>query len=263
MKYCTKEWYQTMQNTSFHLLLKVSKKAEVFSEEYYQKLYAKKETEHLRMNQNALEVKFEDIFSPEEFPTSEAFEFAREDFEQERTKFDPEETKQKFREAQDYNIELLKTSLPEEILAKVADIRVLALDVCTAEVKKLITKFCKNNEKEVELAFKKLAKAEQEQFGENPPEFTNESFHDCEITALEKSGKDIVIRLDNSGGFTDCKGIVFKNAEIIEQDGDLSGAWWLYDEIYKTDNGFEIHALLQNDELMYLTIKCENTEFIR
>ena len=56
---------------------------------------------------------------------------------------------------------------------------------------------------------------------------------------------------------------MFKNAEIIEQDGDLSGAWWLYDEIYKTDNGFEIHALLENDELMYLTIKCEKTEFIR
>ena len=263
MKYCTKEWYQTMQKTDFHLLLKVSKKAEVFSEEYYKELYAKRETEQLRMDEEVSKVKFEEICSEEEFVSHEEFENARKDYEKNSLKFDPEETKKNFRTAQDYNIELLKTSLPEEILAKVADIRVLALDVCTAEVKRLITKFCKNNEKTVELTMKKLTKAEQEQFGENPPEFTDESFHDCQITALEKSGKDIVIKLDNSGGFTDCKGIVFKNAEIIEQDGDLSGAWWLYDEIYKTDNGFEIHALLENDELMYLTFICEKTEFIR
>jgi len=28
MKYMTKEWYQTMQKTSFHLLLRVTKQAE-------------------------------------------------------------------------------------------------------------------------------------------------------------------------------------------------------------------------------------------
>lgn len=263
MKYCTKEWYQTMQKTDFHLLLKVSKKAEVFSEEYYRELYVKKETEQMRMDEEVSKVTFEEICFEEEFPSHEEYDKARKDFEKNSTKFDPEETKKNFRVNFEESIEYLKSSLPADILAKVADIRVLALDCCTAEVKRLITKFCKNNEKTVELAMKKLEKAEQEQFGENIPYFASESFHDCLITSLEKSGKDIVIKLDNSGGFTDCTGIVFKNAEIIEQDGDLSGAWWLYDEIYKTDNGFEIHALLENDELMYLTLKCEKTEFIR
>ena len=40
MKYCTKEWYLTMQHTSMHLLLKPSERAAEFSEEYFQELYA-------------------------------------------------------------------------------------------------------------------------------------------------------------------------------------------------------------------------------
>ena len=107
-----------------------------------------------------------------------------------------------------------------------------------------------------------LMEAEKREFGDEMPEFTKESFHDCEITALEKDGGDIVIRF-NTGGFTDCKGVIFKNAEIVEQDGELEGAYWLYDEIYKAENGFEIHALLTGEDLKYFTVRCEDTEFIR
>lgn len=263
MRYCTKEWYETMQKTDLHLLLKSTKKAEVFSEEYYQRLYAKEEAEFLKMKEEASNMNFEDICSEEEFPSHEEFEEARKGFEETHVEFDPEKLKESFREGHNYNIEMLKSTLPEEILAKVADIRVLALDCCTDEVKKLIAKFCKENEKEFKRAFKELAKAEQNEFGENLPEFTNESLHDCGITALEKDGSDIILRLDNSDGYTDCTAIVFKNAEIIEQDGEIIGAWWLYDEIYNADNGFEIHALLSGDDLIYFTVKCEKTEFLR
>lgn len=263
MRFLTKEWYETMQKTDLHLLLKTSQKAEVFSEEFYRKLYVKKEAEQLKFDEECSNTKFEDIFDEFDFPSKEEYKKAREEFVPE--KFDPVKTKQKFREAQEYNIERLKIELPEEILEKVADVRVLALDCCTAEVKKLITRFCKENEKKVDRAVRELEKAEQKEFGDNPPDFIKESsLHDCEITAFEESGKDVVLSLDNSGGFTTAKAVIFKNAEIIERDGGLVGAIWLYDEIYKIQNGFEIHALMSDESgLLYFTVSCETAEFLR
>ena len=54
----------------------------------------------------------------------------------------------------------------------------------------------------------------------------------------------MVLELDNSGGFTLIDQVVFKNCDVLTQDGRLHGARWLYDEIYKTDEGYEFHALL-------------------
>ncbi len=261
MKYCTKEWYETMQRTSFHLLLRANKKAEKFSEEFYRYVYEQREKEELKIAEESSKARFEDIFDQLDFPNIDEYNKAREDYVP--PKFDPEDLKAKFADAQKYNIELLENLLPEYILEKVADIRVLALDYCTNEVKWLIENFCEGNEKKTERTMDELMKAEKREFGEKMPEFTKESFHDCEITEFEKDGRDIVISFDNSGGFTDCTGIVFKNAEIIEQDGDIIDAVWLYDEIYKTENGFEIHALLTGEDLKYFTVRCEDTEFIR
>lgn len=47
MKYMSKEWYETMQKTDFHLLLRVSKKAGMFSEDYFKKLYKSEEKARL------------------------------------------------------------------------------------------------------------------------------------------------------------------------------------------------------------------------
>lgn len=261
MKYCTKEWYETNQKTGFHLLLNVNEKAEKFSEEFYRYIYEQKVKEELKIAEESSKARFEDYFDQLDFPNLEEYKKAREKFIP--PKYDAEDIKAKFAEAQKYNIETLQNSLPQYILEKVADIRVLALDCCTSEVKWLIENFCKENEEKTERAMDELTKAEQREFGDKMPEFTRESLHDCEITAAENNGGDIVISFDNSGGFTDANGVIFKNAEIIEQDGDLIGAVWLYDEIYKAENGFEIHALLAGEDLKYFTVRCEDTEFIR
>ena len=49
---------------------------------------------------------------------------------------------------------------------------------------------------------------------------------------------------------------------ILKQDKPLKNAWWLYDEIYKSDNGFEIHVLLQNKELIDFTVNVTDVEYI-
>jgi len=276
----TKEWYETMQKTSFHLLLKVSKKAETFSEDYFKKLYKSEEKAWLQLHEDASKVKFEDIF-PEEFhfvnidgtplDSSEYEEAKRKYFEmREQARlnfmnipaFDPEREKENFKQTFLINVERLKKSLPDKILQKVADIRVLALNRASANVKKEITAYCKANKKAAEKAMKTYWKEYKKNFKDNEPAFTEKfNFHDCKIISCRKRGNDVVITLDNSGGFTDVKQIIFKNCSILKQDAPLHGAIWLYDEIYKSGSGYEIHVLLLKKKLIDFIVTTADVKY--
>ncbi len=98
MNYFNKEWYELCQKTGLHLLLEEDKQAEIFSEEYFQQLY----------NQKLME--FLDLWK----------EIARISHEP----FDKEKLTKQFKESFIYNQEHTKKVLPEEILIKIADIRV-------------------------------------------------------------------------------------------------------------------------------------------
>jgi hypothetical protein len=57
--------------------------------------------------------------------------------------------------------------------------------------------------------------------------------------------------------------VTFKKAKILEQEGELIGAFWVYDELYKSKNGYEIHTMLakyggKRQECIYLTLDCED-----
>jgi len=268
MKYMTKEWYETMQNTNFHLLLRVSKKAEVFSEDYFKKLYKSEEKAWLRLQEDVSKVKFEDI-CPDKFQAEDdgrllepsEFEEAKKEYFEMREKarlnfvkipaFDPEQEKKNFNQALQHNVKNLERNLPDEILQKIADIRVLALNRASADIKKEITAYCKANEKAVESATKAYWKEYKKNFRDGEPAFTEKfNFHDCKVISCRKKGKDVILTLDNSGGFTTVSQIIFKNCSILKQDKPLHGVWWLYDEIYKTNGGYEIHVLLQKNELI-------------
>ena len=209
MKYFTKEWYEAMQNTDYHRDLKVSKKAESFSEEYFKKLYKKEETTWLKERKD--------------------------------------ETKENFKELFRFKIKDLKSNLPNEIIQKVADIRVLALKYVSSDIRREIVKFSIAN-------YEILESAQKGYSDENPrklftPEeinFFENSFHDCIVKSCRKKGKNLIISLDNSGGFTGIDHVILKNYTVLKQDKRLHGSWWLYNEIYKTDTGYEIHVLLQS-----------------
>lgn len=263
MRYCTKEWFWTAQKTSLHLLLKVNKKAETFNEDFYRKLYAKKLAERIALYKGVSEVKAERIFPKWEFENKEDYERALREYKP--PVFDPEQTKREFAAQHRREIKRLRESLPKEILDKTADVRVLSLDVASAEVKRLITAYCKENKRKVRRAFKELNKAEKRDFGseENMPEFCRESLHDCTVTSCRIKGKDLVLDIDHYGGFTNAVKVIFKNAEIVEREGRLAGTDWLYDEVYKCERGLEIHALLwRYGELRYLTVRCADAVII-
>lgn len=281
MKYLTKEWYETMQKTDLHLLLKVSKTAEAFSEEYFRELYKREEKNWLKLQKDVSEVKFEDIY-PEDYhaaypdgtPLEESLlEEARKSYfeqrEQARLKFNNrpefniEEKKKRFKQSFRYNLKRLKNSLPESILLKVADIRVLALNYASREVKQEITQFCKQNEKSTRAAMAAYQKQYRKQFKTGAPAFVEElNLHDCNVLSCRRAGNDVVMVLDNSEGFTNISTIRIKNCVVIKQDAPLHGAWCLYEEIYKAGESFEIHFLLDKNKLIDYIIVADDLEYL-
>ncbi|WP_282804712.1 DUF4085 family protein [Clostridium tetani] len=231
MKYFTKEWYKLSQNTSYHISLEEEKSAEVFSEEYFQELYKGKLKRSLenkkRINKYILQLGEESKIPYEPF--------------------NEEKESNKFHEAFLYNQEHMKKVLPEEILKKIADIKVFILDKASHEVIKAVTKFCKNNEKLVEKTFEEYQKYYEKAlktFDKHIVE--NINFHDCNVIDVKQTKESLKILFDNSGGFTNINEIQFENYNIIKQDDILQGSWWIYDEVYKVDDNYELHVLLQN-----------------
>lgn len=279
MKYLTKERYETMHKSSFHLNLRVSQKAEVFSEDYFRKLYKREEKAWLRLQEDVSKVQVEDIF-PEDFQVAYVDGYPLEPSEIERVKkeylelrermlvnylnrpaFDYEQEKKNFKKALQLNVIHLKRNLPVEIQQKIADIRVLALNRVSADIKKELTAYCKANRKAVESAVKAYWKEYKKRFRNGEPAFAEKfNFHDCTVISCRKKGNDTVITLD-SGGYTNIKQVIFKNCLIIKQDTSLRGAWWLYNEIYKTGEGFEIHILLQKKELIDFIVSVTDVEY--
>ncbi len=274
MKYFTKQWYEDMQRTSMYLSLKVSKKAENFSEEYYRDLYKIQEDEWLRLQNEMYKVKFEEIY-PEYANITilnkekyEERERRLEDFNK-TTAFDLEKAKKEFNELHKSNIENLKNKLPEYILNDVADIRILALHRASEYVKKLITDYCKNKRTIVKKTFEDYEKyynKELKEYKDNIVE--NLHLHDCLITKIIKQKDKLTIEIDSSESFTDIQTIIFEDYEIIEEEMNFINGWWLYEEIYIKNNIYEIHILIdvpQNNKycksLGYLTLKARKVNF--
>lgn len=288
MKYLTKEWYKRMQNTSLHLNLREAEQAAAFSEDFFQAVFSVRLQELLKLDRDMEQINFDDLY-PEDCPYAQAQDYytldengnqlwktqalSEEEYvqvkanyfaERERMRkiwkphvFDPEKTRQKCERDLQEKIVQLKKILPLEILNEVADIRILALDVATSEMIQKIASFCKQNEA-IEKAIAKQYEDYLQKYQTRPGrEFVQElDFHDCEVLSLEWCGNDLIIHLDNCSGFTEHNTIFLRDAELLQCDGDLENAWWLYEEIYDADSRFELHILLQGKkELLYFTVR--------
>ena len=64
---------------------------------------------------------------------------------------------------------------------------------------------------------------------------------------------------------SDVKKVVFKNYKILEQDGYMIGADWLYQEVHPAEGGKEYHGLLwkKDGKIGYLTVFAEDIEFVK
>lgn len=282
MKYLTKEWYYGNKNIC--LDLEVDTKAEKLSEEYYKELYNSKLNSFLEEEKEVSEMNYEpetwediqimddegNIISAREVMSEEEFEALRKQLlEEEQNQqdveiepYDEEASTNDFLEMHQDEIEELKENLPKEILDEVADIRVLALGVATEKVKDLVDKYSQECEMKFEKPFNEYNKHWYSIADKVPAHIKeNYNFHDCAILKMTKDGNNIVFELDNSGGFTNINKITYKDAVILENNF-VGGCYWIYDEMYLCDKGYEFHIAVDGENgYDYITLQANDVIF--
>ena len=224
MKYFTKEWYALCQNSDWHLNMSVSKNAEEFNEDYYKDLYTRRRRAFVKEQKEVAEV------LGEEFSKAKA--------------------EVQFMENHERTVKSMEESIPQNILAEVADTRVLALDIATKEVRQKLKAWCEQNKKEADAKVKEYDGLQLE-----------ENLHDAVIRAMEMKAETLTFKLDCA----DVKKVVFKNYKVLEQGGYVLGATWLHQEVYEAESGREYHALLmkKDGKLAEMTVFAEEIEFVK
>ena len=261
MKLLTKAWYQTMQDSGMGVMLQVDERAAECSEELFQAVWEEKLAEDLELRREMC-AEFEEVF-------------------------DEAQERQSFAEQHRWEMEYYRTRMPESILNQVADLRVLALGYCTEAVFRALKEYrawCETwTEKTMDEAWKMRCSQGLESA------FTGEhSLHDSVVLSLQREGEDLRMEFEREDPmerlrdirendpelleemgeepflFPEIRAICFRDAEILKQEKSVEKAFWLYDEIWRTEEGgFEIHALLWKDNGVFeLTIRCRDTELL-
>ena len=247
-----------MTDSGLGIQLRADDRAAVFSEEFFQSLWEKKCDDMLAMR--------EDVCYEYDMP------------------WDEEDERRYFEENYRREEEIFRTRTPAKILSKVADIRVLALGLCTEEVYRDFEEYRALCEKWTEKTMEEAWNMQKAQ-GLEKVWTGGYSLHDSCVQSVKREGEDLVIEfevedpeerladirendpelLEEMGEahflFPEIKAIRFRDAEILKREQPLENAWWLYDEIWKSERGYEIHALLwQENDVFELTIECREPE---
>lgn len=261
MKYFTKQWYNKMQSQDLYILLKIDERANEFSEKFYQEIYNNAKNEYVNELSCFLDFdKYKEIFSS---AIGESTMLSEEELQEQfllckQNMFGGLSLEDSFDYKQKNRIELLESKIPDSILDKVKDIRVLALNYASKEIYELLEEYSRNNEKYVNDKINEYVNLEKEQFENNPIEFIKESFHDCKIFEVVFMENDLTIKIDNEQGFTEKTSITFRDTNIILNE-NLENSWWLYNEIYKLEDKYEIHILASGVEgFRELILECRD-----
>ncbi len=171
-----------------------------------------------------------------------------------RPPFDEKKCKEEYKESIEWNFQYKAENLPQEIVEQIADIRVFTLGYCTREVMLQLNKQNAENRREMERISKEFREVMMAQ------DISDEihgriQYHDCTVTEL-LTGDEVVIRFDNRGGFTNINKLTLVAPEIIKQDGGIVGSYWLYQELYRIDNGYELHVLFDGENMPELIVRC-------
>lgn len=259
IKYLTREWYTKSQLTGLHFGLRVHTRAN--SENIYERLYRRKERAFIKQEREIYNIDprtfilGENLIPLEQIISTDVLSKAKTVV---IPPFDIERCKQKFRERIEWQILYMKEQLPSEIYHRISDIRLLALGYCTSEIYADIKKFSIENRTQTKQIMDEQVRVRKLQ--EIPESISlNFNFHDCKVLQLEKcKEKNYIIHLDPSGGFTEYNKVTFVNAVVIREEPNIVGASWIYDEIYSTGNGYEVHVLFHGGSLSELIVHCEH-----
>lgn len=279
MKYFTKEFYTLLLLSYANMSVKKSKSAEQINENFYNRVYEKtyavfesvsRSLDWYRDTTNDIDKLDKYLFEPN---ITEEERLRREEIKNlykrlHKNKkvypFDEKLCKAQFEERNRKFIELY-SMLPQEILSKIADIRVFALGYASAEVKKLLRPFCANLRKTIKEVQNKAYYETDEAESFLNKELGFNEYQDFLLLGIEEKGGDIYLKSVNN------KCLIVKNGKIIEGTGktihsydkDVPNCPWsriIAAELHRTDNKFEAHFLVDNNseieetELWYLTV---------
>ncbi len=282
MKYLTKEWYELSQRTGLHFDIRVHNGADIYNEALYMRLYKRKKKEYVKMQHEVYDVdphfmleqdgrtlvQLDKFASGEEINEEDTIIYhmpfeEREDIQKRieeydaRPPFDEDKCREEFRKLQETLQKVNAEKLPHELSRQIADMRVFSLGYCTREVLYQLKELSKENKNKVNSVLNEYSKAQQ---AEHIPQIIRERFcfHDCEVMKFT-AGNNTVMRLDTRCGFTDLNMITFTASEIIKQDKHIVSSTWIYEELYRTENGYEAHILFwAGEEMPELIIRCSD-----
>ena len=276
MRCFTEEWYQVAQFMDFYENLEESEQAAVFSEAYFQELYASREADMLEMQKLLPGMTFEGMCGISEEMFSELedaatqYQQVKEAFERmkkNRGPFDEAKEKENFTAFFQGQIRILQENLPPEILNEVADIRVLALGAATAPVIEEITMFCEACRDAVYEIEEKYSRYWDKFLKTHPDSFVqNFSLQDSVILNLEQAEDQIVLHMDCALSTTKCSAIHLHHAKLVTCEELPERAEWLMDELYEENGSYELHILMAQHEdesaLRELTIQAEQIQLV-
>jgi len=139
----------------------------------------------------------------------------------------------------------LKSQFPSEELRKMADQWLLEYD---------------ERAKAKGITYRNYYNSIKGSLSESVIQLFEKTLHDAQVTWIEMPSKDtFIMTLDCRGGYhylTDVR-LTFTGVKNLQPANLSVGSGWLYDEVYLTETGFELHVLLDGP-LMEFTISAEN-----
>ncbi|KQY84097.1 hypothetical protein ASD24_09920 [Paenibacillus sp. Root52] len=281
MKYLTNEWYELSQRTGLHFGMKVHSGAYELDETLFQRLYERKEKAHVNLERQMYDTdprymlkhngevltRADAFFSGEEVTEEDLIVYSMPPEERAhiekliaaydaRPPFDEKKCREEYKEMMEWNYKQQTERLPQEIYDRIADIRVFTLGYCTRGIMRQLKKQSKRNEEQMQLVLKEYREVNVTQ--DIPLEVRRRlHFHDCTVTELV-TGDELVIRFDTRGGFTNINKLTLVAPKIIKQEGDIVGRYWLYEELYRIDDGYELHILFEGEGMPELIVRCKD-----
>lgn len=216
MKYFTKDWYRDSLASDICFQLKSSAKAAKFSEKYFSSLYSDQEKWSLRQSKRM-----------------------------NRATFNAETAREEFKKNYEENLAFVKASIPEDILKKAPDVRLLALGVADSDTLQSIALHCGRLARRCEKVqndYDERLESLAEEIGWLKINTLNLIIGAPVVSAL-RDGEHYVIETSADNTDIACR-LQLSNADVTSSD-DIIGAIILQLEILREGDNLEINLLCE------------------
>ncbi len=225
MRYFTKEWYNDTLLAEMCFQIKKTSRASRFSESFFQYLY--KAQKKWFINNQKHVAKFN------------------------RVRFDLAAAEAAYEANYNENLEFVKANIPQEILEKVADVRVLAMGSAAPDIVDEITRFCGRINRKCEKITEDYDE-QVEKLAERIGWYKVNSLNKlANAQIVEAKVEDGAFIIRTSPEYTDiaCE-VILKNATVTENDESLVGAVILHFEILpaEIEGSVELNMLCRTED---------------